>query len=214
MVKFVSTLLRLWLGSLFVYSASLKLVRYKNAGKTVRLYGVLPAHLGNATGFALPWVELTTGLSLMFGRSYILGPVLGTLLGSSFTYASYNVLQRKIDIPCNCTGSIDERVTGLTLNRGVAITFCGLLLLSLGKRNYVRLPTLPVLAGTGVSLLPSVLVLYRTFQHSQFHKKQIQRKNLMIEQLAQILTEPPASIPEPVANSNQLSENQVEQHSL
>ncbi len=56
---------RAWLGTMFVYSAALKLAHYDQAGRTVTPYCVAPQRLEGAAGFALPWAELFAAASLL-----------------------------------------------------------------------------------------------------------------------------------------------------
>lgn len=114
-------LARAWLGSLFVYSAGLKLAQHDHGRSSVKGYKLLPARLATPAGLLLPWVELLTALSLLLGRFYPLGPLLGAFLGTSFASSSFAVLRQKADVPCGCTGNIDDRVSRTTFIRGLAL---------------------------------------------------------------------------------------------
>jgi uncharacterized membrane protein YphA (DoxX/SURF4 family) len=94
-VKIISTLTRAWLGSLFLYSAALKFVNYRESWRSVRQYGILPKRVSDATGLALPWAELLAGVSFLFGWMHPLGSLLGTLLGGSFAFAARQVVKQR-----------------------------------------------------------------------------------------------------------------------
>lgn len=159
-MKIISTLTRAWLGSLFLYSAALKLVNYRETWRSVRQYGVLPKRLSDATGLALPWAELLAGVSFLFGWMYPLGSLMGTLLGGSFAFAARQVVKQEAKVSCGCTGgAADHDVDQTTVNRGLTIALGSLLVLLTGKRSYTRLPVLSLIAGAVLAILPSLLVV-------------------------------------------------------
>lgn len=72
----------LWLGSLFVYSASLKLLEpVAHTVSAVQGYGVLPPDTSRVVGVALPYAELAVGVLILltpygrlgFGAAAVLG---------------------------------------------------------------------------------------------------------------------------------------------
>lgn len=159
-MKIISTLTRAWLGSLFLYSAALKLVNYRQTWRSVRQYGILPKRLSDATGLALPWAELLAGVSFLFGWMYPLGSLVGTLLGGSFAFAARQVVKQEAKVSCGCTGgAADHDVDQTTVNRGLAIALGSLLVLLAGKRSHARLPVLSLIAGAVLAILPSLLVV-------------------------------------------------------
>lgn len=131
----LATVFRLWLSSMFIYSAGLKLASYDRAGSLVKAYKLLPQPVATVAGFALPWTELLTAMSLLLGRLYPLGPLSSASLGASFAYGSYDVLRRKADVPCGCTGQSRDRVDRTTLVRACAITVSSLLILGTRQRG-------------------------------------------------------------------------------
>lgn len=159
-MKIISTLTRAWLGSLFLYSAALKLVNYRDTWRSVRQYGILPKRLSDATGLALPWAELFAGVSFLFGWMSPLGSLVGTLLGGSFAVAARQVVKQEAKVSCGCTGgAADHDVDQTTVNRGLAIAGASLVVLLSGKRSRTRLPALSLLAGAVLAIFPSLLVV-------------------------------------------------------
>lgn len=167
MIEPLSALMTIWLGTLFVYSASLKLARYDRAGSLLTLYGVLPRSLASATGFALPWVEMTAGFLLLFTLFPPAGALLGIFLGTIFAYAATRVLIRGSKVPCGCTGSDRDLVSRGTLSRALMIVGTASLLLALAP------PNLPPLAATGlcaIAIAPSVGLAVRRSRAPQQHR--------------------------------------------
>lgn len=190
----LSMVIRAWLGSMFIYSAGLKLAHYDRAGFRVTAYDVLPRSMATAAGFALPWAELLTATSLLIGRLYPLGPLLGASLGSSFAYGSFRVLRRKADVPCGCDGGTRDRVDRATLARALAITSSSLLVLGVGKHNHASIPTKAVTAVSLGSLLPAGMTLYQRRRHAQLRRQHQRYIHSMVVQATQLLDTPLSEI--------------------
>jgi uncharacterized membrane protein YphA (DoxX/SURF4 family) len=186
-MAFVFMIVRAWLGSMFVYSAGLKLAHFDRRQPLVKPYRILPTPIASTLDFVLPWAELLAGVSLLFGHPYSLGPSLGALLGTSFTYASSIVLLRKDDIQCGCTGTTKDRVSWITLARALSITFSSLLILGVGQRWDIAAPgsfAVPILL---LALLPGGLALYHRVRNLQLQKKRVQRNKEEIARVTRLL---------------------------
>lgn len=189
----LSLAVRAWLGSMFLYSAGLKLTRYDRAGVSVRAYDILPKPIATAAGYALPWAELATAASLFLGRLYPLGPVLGASLGTSFAYGSFSTLQRKADVPCGCVGKSGDLVDHTTLGRALAIVVANLLLLRDRHCNGAPLPSGMLVVTSCASVLPAGLTLNQRRRHARLHKQRAQRAKRMVAQATQLLAALPSA---------------------
>lgn len=189
----IPLIIRAWLGSLFVYSAALKFVRYEQAGRLARPYNIMPKRLAGAVGVALPWAEGLAAFGLLSGRLHPLGPVVGTSLGASFAYSAAHVVRRRADVPCGCTGNGEsgDRVTRITLARALAIMSCSLLILA--PRRHTREGVSPPLSAviTVVSVLPAVAALRRRVREARQREQRARQQAHTIEQLTRILAMPP-----------------------
>lgn len=124
-MKNVLLILRLGLGGLFVFAASVKLSDPQGFFDSVHAFK-LPAyfsdnlglrmgdasHLERLATFAVPWLELIAGLALIFGyctRGAAL--VLSSLL-AFFLFGIFTVLQRKLDVTCGCFGKFEVPCRG------------------------------------------------------------------------------------------------------
>lgn len=188
----LSLLIRAWLGSLFLYSGSLKLIHYDRAAQSVKRYEILPARLSTMVGFMLPWGELLTSVSLLFGWHYRVGALMAALFGSAFTFSTRKVLQRHADVPCGCTGKGDDRVTRTTLIRGIAITISSLWIVTTGRRISAKMPPLLVLVGMCVSLLSAAIDLHHKIRQFQHTKQRAHLRTQRIAQLTTVLSSQPA----------------------
>ncbi len=218
-MKIISTLTRAWLGSLFLYSAALKFINYREALRSVRRYGILPKRVSDATGVALPWAELLAGVSFLFGWMYPLGSLLGTLLGGSFAFAARQVIKQETKVSCGCTGGAhDEEVDQTTVSRGLAIAAGSLLVLATGKRNHTRLPVLSLLVGAVIAIFPSVLVLNLNRREAQlqaeFKQRQAEERERRIADLKHLLTQQPSEALHPEARNGHVSDALTDQSNV
>lgn len=184
---FISMALTAWLGSMFVYSAGLKLAHYDRAGSFTKPYRILPPYVNTAVGLLLPWAELSAGMLLLVGLLFPVGQLLGAALGVSFAYASFRVLHRGADVPCGCTGSAEDRVNRTTLIRAIFITAFSLLL-STNLLEPAHLPLLLVIPIVLVSLLPAGLHIRRRIRVAQWHKQREQYLQGELERARRVLT--------------------------
>jgi len=193
---------RAWLGTMFVYSAALKLAHYDQAGRTVTPYCVAPQRLEGAAGFALPWAELFAAASLLLGRLYPFCPLVSAMLGSVFAYGSFDVTRRRADVPCGCTGSTSERVTRATLGRAVAITSGSLLVLAARRRTYSRLPAVFVVCASSLSIVPALIDVSGRVRHARRHTQRKRHSKEAAESLTRVLASPPG---QPIALNQSVS---------
>lgn len=198
----VALAVRAWLGTMFVYSAALKLAHYDQAGRTVTPYRIAPQRLEGAAGFALPWAELFAAASLLLGRLYPFGPLVSAMLGSAFAYGSFDVTRRRADVPCGCTGSTSERVTRATLGRAVAITSGSLLVLAARRRTYSRLPAVFVVCASLLSIVPALIDVSGRVRHARRHTQRKRHNKEAAESLTRVLASPPG---QPIALNQSVS---------
>ncbi len=190
-MKYVVSIIRVWLSSMYLYSGFMKLMNYSTTVDMVGRYKVLPPQLNRKVGFVLPWTEIFSGIALLSGRWFRLGSTVSSLLGGSFFYASYNVLKRNEPVPCGCSGSSSSMVDQTTLRRGLVITFSSLLLLFTGGREKGSLPKLIVFLSIVLPLLIPLTMFIRRRQHNYQEELETQRKKEKIEELATLLSTQP-----------------------
>lgn len=206
-MQLLSHLARIWLGTLFLYSALLKFIYYDQARRNIKRYRLMSEQTSNIVGIILPWAELFAGISLFLGKFYPVGPLIGALLGSSFTYTAHNILQRKRTVPCGCTGLTDTRVDQTTRVRGFAITMCSILVFAVGKQHYIRPRTPLVLAGFSLAILPSILALHHRLQIARQRRQEIQQRKERLERLKYILAHPQGELQWRLQPSNNSSKS-------
>lgn len=189
---YFSIIARVWLGSMFLYAAGLKLVWYDQNGCHINAYQLIPESLATTVGFLLVTAESLAGITLLTGWFFPLGPTLGALLGATFAYTSSTVLLRKADVQCGCAGNSSSRVNLTSLIRGLSIIIFSISIFLLDKRGGVLLSPALIFLVTLISLLPAGFALFGRIRNTKLFKQRMQRDEEEITRLTQLLTTQPS----------------------
>jgi hypothetical protein len=158
MMKVLAEVAELWLSSLFAYSAALKLVRHRGAPTTLAQYKLLPSGLLAPLGYGLPWIELSVATAILVPATSRAGAAGAAVFGLAVAVLAFDALSRRTDVPCGCTGATHDRITTVTVVRGLVIAGTGAFVISYGA------PALGVgiiLTVTIASLVPAALLALR-----------------------------------------------------
>lgn len=166
----VQVLLTMWLGTMFTYSASMKLVHYDLQASLLAPYRILPRSFAVAGGLALPWVELLAGVALLFGLFPPIGALLSAGLGASFACGTGWVLVRGAKVPCGCAGAGSGIVGRGTLVRALMIIAGSLLALALSPSG---LPPPVAACACAIAGAPSTLVLRQRHRQDPMHRHHV-----------------------------------------
>lgn len=100
----IRMLLRITLGSLFIYAGSVKALNPEVFAADIESYHLLPYWMVYLLALYLPFLELLCGGLLIFKKAYL--PVLTILAGLMlvFTLAIASAWIRGLDISCGCFG--------------------------------------------------------------------------------------------------------------
>jgi len=118
-----------FVGILFVYSGTAKLLSIRSFSQSLLLIPYLPYRLARPVAWVLPRVEILAGILMMFGSFWGKLPVIGLLL--VFSWVAWLTHRLKLTVPCNCFGA--ENSGYLTLGTAVrsgilaAVTGCSIL---------------------------------------------------------------------------------------
>lgn len=150
------TIAALWLGSLFAYSGSIKLLASSEHNvRAVQGYQLVPLGVARVLAAALPYAELVVAGLILVTPFLRIGAGVAAGFGVVFAIASGSVLTRRIDTACGCAGAASERVQPATLMRALAVTVAGVAVMVAGS-------ALPVAASAFALMLaiaPAVLML-------------------------------------------------------
>ncbi len=131
--RWISLLVRVALGLVFVYSSWAKIADPPAFAEMVWNYGILPGFLVNPIAIILPWLELLAGLALISGFLRKGAALLIGLMLVVFMVALSTDLARGIAIECGCFPTASEAKTAVELFAGMKLDLlrdAGLLLLS------------------------------------------------------------------------------------
>lgn len=118
---------RIVVGFVFIFAAFSKAADAEGFAQAISNYKLLPNFLINILAITLPWIELSTGLLLVFGISTKENSAILSGLLIIFILAIVISLARGLDIECGCFGTIDGSKVGLKK----ILENIGLLILSL-----------------------------------------------------------------------------------
>ncbi len=101
--------------------------------RAINNYKLLPFSLINIAALILPWIEMTTGILLIFGIKVKENAfIISTLLGI-FTIAIIISLFRGLNIDCGCFGTLSGTKIGfLKLVENISMLLAGILLVYFG----------------------------------------------------------------------------------
>jgi uncharacterized membrane protein YphA (DoxX/SURF4 family) len=131
--RWLSLLVRVFLGLIFVYSAWPKIADPPAFAQMIWNYRILPAFLVNALAVVLPWLELFVGLALISGLLRKGAALLAGMMLIVFITALATDLARGIAIDCGCFSITAQTKTPAELVAGMKLDLLrdsGLLLLA------------------------------------------------------------------------------------
>lgn len=115
-----------WLGSLFVYSGSLKLLAPMESNvRVIQGYKILPAGMARVVGVLLPSVELALGAMILLTPYDRIAALATAVFGTAFAVGAGSVLVRGIETSCGCAGKASGLVGRATVARALLIAFAG-----------------------------------------------------------------------------------------
>lgn len=95
-------LLRLVIGVLFIYASYDKILNPEAFAKAIKNYDMLPFSLIHISALILPYLELFTGLFLIFGKFKLGSPFLIGVMLIFFLVGLIQAYARGLDINCGC----------------------------------------------------------------------------------------------------------------
>ena len=139
MVKIISNkyflfLLRVLLAFVFVFAAIEKIAAPESFAVSISNYKLLPTELINIPAVIIPWIELISGLLLLFGISVKENSAIITFLLNVFTIGILISLFRGLNIDCGCFGTIyGERIGLLKVSENILLIISGFMLVRWGS---------------------------------------------------------------------------------
>ncbi len=100
--RYLSTIIRVVLGLVFIYAGALKIVAPVAFAGNVAAYRLLPYFGNYLVAATLPWVETLCGLMLIIGWRARSAAAIISLLNVVFMLALASTIIRGLDIDCGC----------------------------------------------------------------------------------------------------------------
>ncbi len=100
----LSTVVRLVLGAVFVVASLTKIGKVEETVRAVRAYRILPESLVHPVAYALPYLELALGVLLILGLGTRIVAILTGILLLVFIGAVASAGARGLKIDCGCFG--------------------------------------------------------------------------------------------------------------
>ena len=141
--QYLITVLRVFLGVLFIAAALPKIARPDQFAVAVDNYKFLPTILVNFWAIVLPWVEVAIGTFLIAGVFVEAAALISGLLYLSFIIALSAALARGLDIGCGCfkQGDTEGTINWLYLVRDSSLMLASIWVL-FGYRGKLALESL------------------------------------------------------------------------
>ena len=111
--KYLLFLFRIVLAIIFIYAGMEKISDTNGFSISINNYKILPLFLVNIFAITLPWLELTTGILLLFGIKVKENSFIISVLLIIFIIAISISLIRGLNIDCGCFGTVSGTKIGV-----------------------------------------------------------------------------------------------------
>ena len=126
----LAVLLRIFLGGFYVVAGMVKIADPGHFAEAVANYRLVPHDLTNLVAITLPWIEITSGLLLIFGVWLQASAWLINAMTLVFIAGIASAVARGLNIECGCFGTVGGRQVGLTaIAEDLGLLACGLWIL-------------------------------------------------------------------------------------
>ncbi len=106
-------LFRIILGFVFIYASIYKIAEPSDFAASINNYKIFPVFTVNILAILLPWLELITGIFMIFGIFVKASSYIITFFMAAFTVLVFITILRGIDISCGCyTSDINSAPVG------------------------------------------------------------------------------------------------------
>lgn len=133
--SFLLLVIRLFFGFIFILAAVTKVTDPAGFSQSIYNYKLMPDFSINFLAIAFPWIELVTGILLVFGIAVKENSAILTGLLVVFIIAISISMARGLNIDCGCFGTIEGSKVGLMkILENVGLLILGLILIKFDSK--------------------------------------------------------------------------------
>jgi len=127
--------IRIFFGFIFIFAAITKIADPAGFSQSIYNYKLIPDFLINFLAIAFPWIELVSGILLIFGIAVKENSAILTVLLVVFIIAIAISMVRGLNIDCGCFGTVDGSKVGLMkILENIGLLLLGLILIKFDPR--------------------------------------------------------------------------------
>ncbi len=135
-MKYLSTILRLLFGAVFIWSGAIKLKDPLSFADAVRNFEIVGDPIAPALALLVPCIEIVAGILTMLGRALWRGSVVVLIVSLvGFTIALASGWVRGLDISCGCFGGSGAVNYPLVIGRNIGLLAMGVAIVFLQLRK-------------------------------------------------------------------------------
>ncbi len=137
--KYLILILRLVIGSTFIYASFDKIIDTESFAKIIYNYQLLPNYLVPIVSILLPWLEFVSGLFLITGLFMRASSFIISSLLLVFIIAIITNIVRGVDIDCGCfsTGDNSSKISWNLIIRDIALLISAIIIFIYNKGELV-----------------------------------------------------------------------------
>jgi len=117
--KWIILIFRFYIGSVFIYAGVIKIIDPVDFASQIQNYQILPYFTTNFFAIIIPWIEIFTGVGLIFGIFVDGSSLIISGMMFIFILAISQALLRGLSIECGCFGKTASMVGINTLIRDI-----------------------------------------------------------------------------------------------
>ncbi|GJQ63799.1 MAG: hypothetical protein SCALA702_28520 [Melioribacteraceae bacterium] len=103
---------RIILAIVFIFAGMEKAANPADFSEAVANYRVISLFLQNIVAIVIPWVEVVSGILLLYGKFLKENSTIISVLLIAFNILVLQAMLRGLDIDCGCFGTIDAQIVG------------------------------------------------------------------------------------------------------
>jgi uncharacterized membrane protein YphA (DoxX/SURF4 family) len=101
-----------FLGLIFIIAGAQKIIDPSGFAESIMNYRIFPLFSINYIAITLPWIELISGILLIFGKYVKENALIYSVLMSAFIILVMSAIFRGLDFECGCFGTNDATRVG------------------------------------------------------------------------------------------------------